>query len=129
MKLNVDCVRSVLLEVEEVPYGKEAHLGDLIGALGKDYSYEDICYSILKLNEAGYIKAKIANSITGTSIISVSDITYAGHQFLANIRTHKVWSATKSVMGKIGATSIHAATEIATSVVTELIKQAILPSI
>lgn len=129
MKLNLDCMRDVLLFLEEAPFQKEMSLGEITSALAKDHSFEDIAYSVQKLSEAGYIVAKIKSYVTGSTIISVQDITYNGHQFLANIRTNKVWSATKSVMGKIGSTSIHAATQIATSVVTELIKQTVLPSL
>lgn len=129
MKLNIDCVRDVLLVLEDAPFQKEMNLGEIAGALAKEYSFEDIAYSVQKLHEAGYITATSKSYVSGSTIVSVQDITYNGHQFLANIRTNKVWSATKSVMGKIGATSIQAATQIATNVITELVKQAVLPSL
>lgn len=121
MKLNVDCVRSVLLELENAPYQKELHLGEIVGALSKKYSYDDICYSILKLDEAGYIKARIAKSLTGTSIVSVSDITYAGHQFLADIRTNKIWKQVKDIATDIGSDSLPTLVQIALKVVSNAI--------
>ena len=129
MKLNLDCMRDVLLVLEDAPFQKEMNLGEITGAIAIEYPFEDIAYSVQKLSEAGYIITKSKAYVTGSTIVSVQDITYNGHQFLANIRTNKVWSATKSVMSKIGTTSIQAATQIATSVVTELIKNAILPSL
>lgn len=127
MKLNVDCVRDVLLQMEKAEYGEPIYPKRIYETLPR-YSEDDINYSIVKMNEAGFIKASI-NSHIGYdyTIVRLDDITYQGHQFLANVRENKVWTATKSVMGKIGATSLQAATQIATSVVTELVKQTILP--
>lgn len=126
MKLNLDCIRHILLHMENCAYGENIYPDQLYAAL-PDYVSDEIDYSILKLHEAGFIQATIENYTDGTTGIEIHDITYNGHQFLANIRENKIWSATKTVMGKIGSTSIQAATEIATGVVTELIKATIFP--
>lgn len=55
-------------------------------------------------------------------IDKVNDITYAGHQFLANIRDDKIWKGVKGIARKIGSTSLEAFTQIASNVITELIK-------
>lgn len=126
MKLNLDCIRHILLHMENCAYGETIYPNQLYPAL-PNYTSDEIDYSILKLHEAGFIQATIEKYIDGTIDIKIHDITYNGHQFLANIHENKIWSATKTVMGKIGATSIQAATEIATGVVTELIKATLFP--
>lgn len=125
MKFNIDCVRDVLLFLEKASYQEEMPLGKIVSALQSDYSYDEICYAIIKLDEADYISASIKKTVTGTTIVSVSDITFDGHQFLANIQTNKVWTATKNVMASIGSTSVQAAAQIATGIITSLIQKQI----
>ena len=128
MKLNLDCMRDILLHMEDAEYQESLPIQQVYDTLS-DYSEDEINYSVLKLIEANFIEAMTCPYDDGVLIVKLDDITYFGHQFLANIRENKIWSATKSVMGKIGATSVQAATQVATSVVTELVKQAILPPI
>mgnify|MGYP002958432843 FL=1 len=52
----------------------------------------------------------------------IYDMTYAGHQFLANIRSDNIWKGTKAIASKIGSSSLDAITQIASNVITELIK-------
>ena len=112
--------------IEELPYGEPIYPSQLHDSLGY-YSRDEIDYSILKMHEANLIRATIQEFLDGTIDIVIHDITYNGHQFLANIRENKIWTTTKTVMGKIGSTSIQAATQIATGVVTEIIKATVLP--
>jgi len=126
MKLNLDCMRCILLNLEDLPF-RETISPDQLHDVISDYSPDEIDYAILKMYEAGLVNANIENYLDGTIDIEIFDISYNGHQFLANIRENKIWSATKSVMGKVGSTSVTAAAQIATGVVTELIKQTIFP--
>lgn len=80
MKLNVDCIRAILLEVEKVPYGESLPFQTLVSALS-DYSTDDISYSVLKLKEADYIEAIILHADDTAIIYEITDITYNGHQF------------------------------------------------
>lgn len=84
---------------------------------------DDIHYACKKLSEAEFIDSESAKYlIGGVRVAVVNDITYAGHEFLANIRKDSVWTGVKSIAGKVGATSLSALAQIATNVVTELIK-------
>lgn len=123
MKLNVNCVRDVLLELEKLPFQESCTVSELITALPK-YDADDITYTCLKLDEAGYISAQMVRSInsSGVSIRCIDDITYPGHQFIANIRSDSVWNNVKEVSKKVGSNSIGAISQIAHSVVTEIIK-------
>ena len=128
MKLNPDCMRDILLQIEELPYGESVYPDQLYTAL-PDYSHDEIDYSILKMNEAGFINATIERYLSGNIGIEIYDISYDGHQFLDTVRSNKVWKATKKVATDIGSTSVHAITQIATSVITEIIKQTVFPVI
>lgn len=132
MKLNPDCVRDVLLYLEE-------NLGytDYVGALqhkeiqictipdyfSTTYSKEDVNYSIEKLYEARFISlVNIASDRDGYIVNAyVNDITYIGHEFLNNIRPKNVWDATKEGASKLGLMSMHALSFISSKVIESII--------
>ncbi|QHZ45880.1 DUF2513 domain-containing protein [Bacillus sp. NSP9.1] len=117
MELKHDCIRDLLLALEK-------NLG-LYRALKKSeilemeslkkYSLEDIVYTISKLKEAGYIKAKF---YLGGEFL-VSEITYDGHQFLDNVRDPEVWAMTKTSASKVGGASLNILKEIALTYVKQ----------
>lgn len=142
MKLNYDCVRDVLLEleenltIEEVSYdlgeGEETELTfsfiDIkrLAAFErlKKYSKKDICYSVNKLNEAGYISAE---PIPGDDLSDylISDITYVGHEFLQSIKSDSVWNHVKDVSKKAGAMSFPVISSIASNILSQIISKTI----
>ncbi len=123
MKLNYDCIRDVLLFLEKSPYNETVSFSTIKEALLK-YSEEDLSYTCVKLHEANMIDGHFIKIDTSNMPIvhSVTDITIIGHEFLSEIHEDTVWNGVKSVASKIGVTSISALTQIASSVVIELIK-------
>lgn len=135
MKLNPDCIRDVLIYLEEnltysddeeyVIAHKAISASRVIQELSeaKGYSTGDVKYSIEKLIEVKYISA--TDVITGGNerVISfkIKDILYDGHEFLATVRPETIWEATKNGASKIGAMSIHALGYIAKKVVDLII--------
>lgn len=111
MKLNYDCVRSVLLTLEnEIDMDDDLRLirvpvTKLFEKLSK-YESKDILYTVEKLSEAGYINAAI--QYTGSMFADgvVSGITYSGHEFLESVRDSKVWANVKSTLSKVGAITL-----------------------
>lgn len=100
MKLNVDCVRAVLLEMEKISYGQNLRPETLYSTL-ETFGKNDIDYSIIKLKEAGFIDAIICESDNGVARkIVIKDITCDGHQFLDNIREPSVWEKIIEKSGK-----------------------------
>lgn len=85
MKLNYDCVKDILLFIENYDnLYKPLHGLDDFSSL--DYSDKDKFYSLKKLSEAGYIDADI-QVLSGPSMyVHIQDITWAGHQYLNSIR-------------------------------------------
>lgn len=121
MKLNVDCLRDVLLTMQDMPRG-ETLSGNEIRAILDEYDEDDVDYSCLKLKEAGYIDAIIKEIPSGFIVLRLDDITFLGHQFIANIQSDSVWNDVKAISSKIGSQSISALTQIATSVISTIIK-------
>ena len=123
MKLNPDCIRDILITVESAEYGTAYTLPRLSDKL-LHYSTDELNYHCLKLMEAGFIKGDsvdVAKSYI-PEISRIYDLTFSGHQFLANVRSDNIWNGVKSVGLKIGSVSLEALTQIASNVVTELIK-------
>ena len=111
MKLNYDCVRSVLLTVEKSKtIDEELNINpvtvETIFEQLPKYEDSEILYTIEKLKEAGYINAALhfaaGHFIDGT----VSSITYSGHEYLDNIREPEVWRKVKTMLINAGATTL-----------------------
>jgi len=122
MKLNPDCIRDVLLQVEKQQYMEELPIDTLCRNL-TEYSNEEIEYTCLKLEEAGFLELNGVKLDGGIILHSVEDITFAGHQFLADVREEPIWKTTKAVVKKTGASSLSTITQIACGVVSAIIQQ------
>ncbi len=123
MKLNHDCVRKLMLILED-----NLEIGDIIDASTisiDDFSESEILYSALKLHEANYISGKVINDLSDNNNILINGITWEGHKFLDTIRDNKVWSHTKTVLSKVSSSSITFASTVASQVLTNLISQSL----
>ena len=122
MKLNPDCIRDVLLHLEENLKIKEGHkfteinLNQLKEALPK-YEENDIFYSVYNLHQIRFIEGRISDvSNMKMFFCEINNITWNGHQFLNTIRPKSIWDATKSGASKLGIMSMHALSTIAMKV-------------
>lgn len=61
------------------------------------------------------------NYFDAGDMITISDLSPEGHEFLNNIRDDTNWHKTKEVAGKIGSFSLNMLSQIATNIVTSLI--------
>jgi len=127
MKLNVDCIRDVLLYLEENLSIKDGNkfskitLKQLKNALTQ-YDDDDIFYAVYNLYQAKYIDGKITNTRDVKMVFcNITEITWAGHAFLDSIKPPTIWDATKKGAAKLGLVSIKALAEIATKLTNELI--------
>lgn len=121
MKLNQNCIRDLLLYLEE-----NLKLNDYLSISNislKNYSSEELLYTADKLYEAGYLKCSRKVYDNTDLMIFVSSITYTGHQFLDNIRDDKVFAKTKSILSGFKSVSIEIISETASKVITNLINQ------
>lgn len=102
LKLNYDCVRDVLLTIENIAelddnlLFKPICFYDITSNLSQ-YEEKEIYYTILKLSEAEYIKTEWADKKQENfSFFFVFDITFKGHEYLNSIRSPKVWNSIKN---------------------------------
>ena len=122
MKLNADCVRSVLLELEEKPL--DNYLPEDLSESVEKYGAENVEYTILKLQEAGYIHAGITRTLSGDyEIFGIFDITFQGHEFLNSIRSPSVWERLKDSTLEGGTACLKVVGDIAVEILKEVAKQ------
>lgn len=122
MKLNYDCMREILLRMEACAYEEILPMNSLMEQLPQ-YTYEELQYNSHKLFEAGLIHALTTRSI-GTvypHIVSLVDITYDGHQFLAKIRDDKRWNLVKKGAHAVRDYSLSAISSIAEGITSAAI--------
>lgn len=105
MILNMDCVRDVLLELEEETEFKPDFSYRPISAEEfcsqfEKYAPHEVYHTLLKLEEAGYIytlngNAKNMNLPHKIKYVELLDLTFSGTEFLNTIRDPKAWRYVK----------------------------------
>lgn len=121
MKLNPDCIRDILLDVES-----KSSFANYVNYLGPDdiqslskYSYDEIMYHIRQCAESGFFIGKVEYYMDGGC--SIVDLSPSAHEFLANIRQDNNWNKTKEVAKGIGSFSLGLLRDIAIQVVSSAI--------
>lgn len=113
MKLNQDCIRDLLLYLEEnLNYNVRISVTNLNL---NNYSFDDLFYTTEKLIEAGFINCSTFNSIGSHDYIFKS-ITYLGHQYLDTIRDDGIWKETKKKLSKVTSASLPIVQEVASAI-------------
>ncbi len=133
MKLNPDCVRDVLIYLEDALYYEEDeqhHLGKpSIGwttvsrdeRLSSKYLIDDIKYTIFQLHKSGIIDAKLNSTPQNILSLDIHDITWEGHELLANLRGEKLWEKTKNAAQELGVLSVKGLVKVAEAVMNAAI--------
>ena len=97
MRLNPDCVRDVMLYVEEnLEYNGSMPMNDIVNSLYSKYPGVDIIYSVEQLILKEWLIKRSIDSII------IKDIHPNGHDFLANTRTLSIWEEAKSKLQEKG---------------------------
>lgn len=118
MKLNYDCVRDVMLYLEEnLIFGNPIRDTNI----NLNYDIKDIRYSLLKLHEINYLDGSVSKYMDGDYSVITADITFYGHKFIGEIQSDTIWDKTKSVSKDLGIQTINGITQIASSVISSLI--------
>jgi len=122
LKLDRECVRDLLLTIEEMEFGFELTMRyfSTEDRLIK-YSKETIIYTADKLIEANYVKGKIFYAADDVHEVRLTALTWDGHHFLDNIRDDGVWKKTKNITSKFSSVSIPLLSSIASSVISKMI--------
>lgn len=127
MKLNPDCIRDILLTIEEKSNTKKAL--KFTSSCNVDrlapYTIEEICYHFRQCDLKGFLyNASPRGNERG---YYVEDLTPKGHEFLENIREDTNWKKTKEIASKVGSFSLDMLKDIAASVISNLINQSVKP--
>lgn len=126
MKINYDCIRELLIVLEEnLIFSEELEYPHLnfckVCQLLPDFSKQDIVYSTMMLEQGDYINARIMGGDNRVIECIYTSVTFTGHQLLENIKNDNVWNKTKEVSKSIGSSSIEVITSIANNILTSLI--------
>lgn len=118
MKLNYDCVRDVMLYLEEnLIFGNPIRDTNI----NLNYDIKEMRYSLLKLHEINYLDGSVSKYMDGDYSVITTDITFYGHKFIGEIQSDTIWDKTKSVSKDLGIQTINGITQIAGSVISGLI--------
>lgn len=122
MKLNPDCMRAVLMAVEDAVDGTIIfeYSKDFVPERLKLYAHNEILYHFRQCSLSGLLVG-FREMNNGDCFIAI-DLSPAGHSFLENTRKDKNWERTKEIAKRIGSTSVDALVQISSNVITELIK-------
>lgn len=125
MKFNQECVRDILLYLEEnLLLGQKIKFNsETDNELNSKYSNDDIVYNSLKLLEAGFISGSshLSTQSYGPVVVEINSVTYQGHLFLDNIRDNNVWNKAKNIAKPFTSMSLTLLSDIASKVITTLI--------
>lgn len=137
MKLNYECMREVLLKLEELLElnenltFKEMTVKEIINipALCNNFSKQDIAYSIYMLADANLIyyeaqhyKRLIASEKYNFGFdkfieSNVKSLTYKGHEFLENIRSDTIWKKVIEKLKPLGGMTIEIISQTASAAI------------
>ncbi len=97
MKLNPDCIRDILIQCENVITFNNSYYyaRGSSSSLAEKYSHDEIIYHIKQAKDAGLIST--GPFYDAGESVHITDLTPAGHEFLANARTETVWNKLKSM--------------------------------
>ena len=128
MKLNYDCIRDILMLLEEKTDGVSIVSYDFTKTstncplVGK-YTSTEIRYHIQQCEYDGLL---INSEWTMDNTFTVLDISPKAHQFLANVRSQTIWEKVKAIAVKIGVVSLQALIQISNTVTAEQIQSSLL---
>ena len=121
MKLDLDCIRDILLTVEEnTGYNEYMTVSEtsMEYSLLKKHDNKQIMYHIIQSEKANLIEAE---QIDLAGNILIKDLTPYGHKFIANIRENSNWNKIKKIANEVGTTSLEAIMQIAINVIGGII--------
>lgn len=128
LKLNPDCIRDLLLTVEdhtdmthwiEIDFNREKGEDPDLGRLDK-YSSDEQMYHVKQCELSGFF-FKVDWFLGGSCAISY--LSPKGHEFLENIRADTNWNKVKQTAKNVGSESLSVLAQIAGQVIAAMLAQ------
>lgn len=122
MRLNPDCIRDILLAVEETTDANTSFRYSVYKEKNRHlekYDHNEISYHMQQCNMSDFFTSYIR--CDGGELVIIGDLSPAGHEFLANIRQESIWNNTKEIASKIGSNSLSTLAQIAVNVLSSMI--------
>lgn len=122
VKLNPDCIRDILLAVEDKSsYGKLIFSDELFkSTFLSSYSEKEVLYHTRQL---AWSKLLEQTDFYLDNSFSVLDLSPQGHEFLNNIRSNDNWNKTKEFSNKAGSLAISTLQSVASSIISASIQK------
>lgn len=107
MRINPDCIRVVMLTIENnLELGEIMQLFQLMDyPLVQSFTEQDVEYSLHQLTKEKMIECEISYCIDGSYDYTIEDITPLGHQFCDKLRDKSLWDSLKSTFNDVGTIS------------------------
>lgn len=113
MKLNNDCVRDLLIYLEDnLNYHERLYVHEI---KLKSYSPNEVSYTVERLKEAGFLNVFGGIYSQYNLPLSIDSITYQGHQFLDSIRDENIWADAKNKIKIVSSVTLPILQEVCTS--------------
>lgn len=121
MKLDINCVRDILLELEEFPMGHQPF--DAFKQSIQKHGSDNVLYTLYKLDEAEYINSEIYLDESGfPHCIAVYNMTFKGHEFLNSVRSPGIWDQLSGAASEGGTACLKVIGDIAIEIAKEALK-------
>lgn len=136
MKLDFDCVRDILLYVEENSGYQDSnsdmpskhkeipHARIISDSFFSKYNKEDAVHTLELMIKEGlfdFASKPIYDSNNNLVYARIIGLTWYGHELLTNIRNDTVWNAVKEKSKKVGKVSIKAMASAAATLATAML--------
>lgn len=117
MRLDHDCIRDILLYIEEnTSYENSICFDDICSFFSVKYSEDVILYHVDKITEANFVSTFYASDAPQ----EISSLTWTGHEYLDNIRDKSVWEKLKQ--SGLSSMSLDIAKDLAQEIITSIVK-------
>ncbi len=121
MKLNPDCLRAILLFVEdETDLDNSVVIGPFeMPSCLLDFPENEVMYHIKQAELSNLI---LMGGWFVSGSCSIKYLTPEGHQFIGNIQSEKLWNRVKNVAKDAGVNTVQALVQIASNVALSAIQ-------
>ncbi len=119
MKINNDCARKILFEVEKIPYGETLTVAKLQEKIS-DFSIEDVLNIVTLFNKEHYLTILDKASYDDNDLFrdnKVKCLTEKGYKTLDLIRNDKIWNLIKEKVNNFEELSIYSIFDIANKII------------